>query len=73
MEERGIVIGIAAPAERGKANDELIRFLAKLAGVPRAAVSIIRGETGRRKTLRIESASPARHAARLMDGSLKAN
>ena len=48
-------IRIAAPAVEGRANDTLIAFLAESFGVPRRNVTLVRGETGRRKTLRIES------------------
>ena len=50
-------IRIAAPAVEGRANDTLVAFLAESFGVPRRNVTLLRGETGRRKTLRI--ASPA--------------
>ena len=48
-------IRLAAPAVEGKANAALIAFLAETFGVPQRNVALIRGETGRRKTLRIES------------------
>ena len=44
---------LAAPAVEGKANAALVEFLAEAFGVPKRAVSIVRGETGRRKTVRI--------------------
>ena len=50
-------IRLAAPAVEGRANDALVAFLAESFGVPRRNVTLVRGETGRRKTLRI--ASPA--------------
>ena len=50
-------IRVAAPAVEGRANDALVAFLAASFGVPRRNVALIRGETGRRKTLRV--ASPA--------------
>ena len=50
-------IRLAAPAVEGKANDELVRFLAQAFRVPQGNVALVRGENGRRKTLRI--ASPA--------------
>jgi uncharacterized protein (TIGR00251 family) len=50
-------IRLAAPAVEGKANAELRRFLADAFGVPLKSVVLVRGKTGRRKTLRI--ASPA--------------
>ena len=44
----------AAPTD-GKANQQLQQFLAKEFGVPRNAVTLLSGETGRRKTFRIGS------------------
>ncbi len=43
----------AAPVE-GQANDELVRYLAELFGVPRKSVHIESGDTGRRKRIRID-------------------
>jgi uncharacterized protein (TIGR00251 family) len=48
-------IRLAAPAVEGRANDTLVAFLAASFGVPRRNVTLVRGETGRRKTLRIGS------------------
>lgn len=45
---------LAAPPVDGKANDECIRFLAELAGVPRSRVRIVRGETSRNKVIDVE-------------------
>jgi uncharacterized protein (TIGR00251 family) len=46
-------IRLAAPPVDGAANDELIRFLAERLSVPRSAVTIAAGHTGRRKTVKI--------------------
>ena len=46
-------IRLAAPPVDGAANDELVRFLAEQLGVPRTAVTIAAGHTGRRKTVKI--------------------
>ena len=51
MRENAVRVQIAAPPVDGEANDALIRLVAKLLGRPRAAVEIVRGEHGRRKTL----------------------
>ena len=51
-------IRLAAPPVDGKANAELLRFLADAFGVPRHAVALLRGESSRQKTVRIEA--PAR-------------
>ncbi len=51
-------IKLAAPPVDGKANAELLRFLADAFGVPLRQVTLVRGETSRAKVVRIES--PAR-------------
>jgi uncharacterized protein len=48
----------AAPVD-GKANDAVIRALASALGVPRAAIEIARGDTSRRKTVRIRGVTRA--------------
>jgi uncharacterized protein (TIGR00251 family) len=48
-----VKVRIAAPPAGGAANDELIRFLAERLGVPRTAVAITGGASGRRKTVLI--------------------
>lgn len=48
-------IRIQAPPVDGKANAELIRFLAKQFGVPKAQVVITQGENSRQKTVVISS------------------
>lgn len=47
-------ICITAPPVDGKANKHLIATVAKWFGTTKTKVSIIRGETGRQKTLLIE-------------------
>lgn len=47
-------IRVAAPPVDGKANDELIRFLAEALGVSRANVVIEAGARGRRKRVRVD-------------------
>ncbi|MBX5443507.1 MAG: DUF167 domain-containing protein [Solirubrobacteraceae bacterium] len=49
-----VVIRVNAPPVDGKANDALCRFVAKAVGVPRGAVTVARGESGRDKLLRVE-------------------
>ena len=50
-------IRLAPPPVEGRANAALIAFLAEQFGVPQSAVTILRGHTARRKTVRV--ASPA--------------
>lgn len=56
-----IKVKVAAPPVGGAANAELVRFLAERLGVPRRAVAIVRGASGRRKV--VEIAGLARDAA----------
>ena len=60
-----LVVGINSRPEKGKANDDLIDYLARELRVPRSAVIIARGETSRRKTIRIVTHQPSKVAARL--------
>jgi hypothetical protein len=48
-----IRIRLAAPPVDGAANTELVRFLAERLRVPRSAVAIRGGATGRRKTVSV--------------------
>ena len=60
-----LVIGVNSRPEKGKANDELIEYLARETRVPRSALLIVRGETSRRKTIRIVTHEPTRVSSRL--------
>ena len=60
-----LVIAINSRPNKGKANDELIEYLAREMRVPRSALLIVRGETSRRKTIRVVTHEPARVATRL--------
>lgn len=51
-------VKVKAPAVEGKANAELVRFLAETFGVRPNAVAIVRGETARLKTVRIDGVEP---------------
>jgi uncharacterized protein (TIGR00251 family) len=46
-------IKLTAPPVDGKANAALITFLAKTLGIPKSNITIIRGKTGRRKTIEL--------------------
>jgi len=53
MADKTIKIDIAAPADKGKANRELIRFLAKEFGVKTGNIEIIKGEKEKIKIIKI--------------------
>jgi uncharacterized protein (TIGR00251 family) len=54
-----LCVAVNAPPVDGKANEAVVRLLASIFKIPRSAVTIVRGETGRKKTLRIAGISAA--------------
>lgn len=48
-------VRLASPPVDGRANDELVRWLARELGVPRSAVTLVRGQTARSKQLRVDT------------------
>jgi uncharacterized protein len=48
-----LIVAVNAPPVDGKANEAVVRVLAETFGVSRSAVTIVRGETGKKKTVRI--------------------
>ena len=50
----GIKVKVTAPPIEGKANEALIRFLAKELGISSSSIEIIKGHHSHEKTLRIE-------------------
>ena len=57
--ERGgaVVIRVSAPPVDGRANEAVCRLIAERAGVPRSAVTVVRGQTGRDKLVRVDGLS----------------
>ncbi|ABC80862.1 DUF167 domain-containing protein [Anaeromyxobacter dehalogenans] len=58
-------IQLAAPPVDGAANAALVEFLAVALGVRRADVALLRGEAGRRKTVRVAGITAAAAVAAL--------
>ena len=52
--EGALKLKLAAPPIDGAANEELLRFLAKLFTIPRRHISILSGATAKTKIIRIE-------------------
>lgn len=52
-------IQLAAPPVDGAANEALVRLLAQVLGVPGSRVTVVRGETSRRKTVAVDGVSAA--------------
>ncbi|HJR33586.1 MAG TPA: DUF167 domain-containing protein [Gemmatimonadales bacterium] len=47
-------IRVAAPPAEGRANRELLDYLAELLGVAPARIALVKGESGRRKTVIVQ-------------------
>lgn len=52
--EGALKLKLAAPPIEGAANEELLRFMAKLFTVPRRHISILSGATAKTKIIRID-------------------
>jgi hypothetical protein len=61
-------VALAAAPVDGEANLALVELLADVLGVRRAEVSILRGGSGRRKTVRVSGATAAGVEAALAGG-----
>lgn len=64
-------VAVTAAPERGKANDAIVKLLAKLLGLKRSQVKLAAGETSREKTLRVTGVDEAALRERinaLLDG-----
>ena len=60
---------LAAPPAEGKANQECVRFLAELAGVPRSRVRVVSGGAARTKIVEVEGVAQEELEARLARGA----
>ena len=58
VHNNSLKIKINKPPVDGQANAACCRLLAKLFGLPPSKVTVTRGHTSRRKTIRIEGLSP---------------
>jgi hypothetical protein len=64
-------IRVAAPAERGAANDALVRLLADALGVGRRDVTLVSGHGGRDKIVELAGIAPAEVERRLTSAERK--
>ncbi len=55
-----LAIRVAAAPDKGKANEELVRFVAGALGIPRSQVSLESGATSRHKSIAIPESALAR-------------
>lgn len=53
-------VRLNAPPVDGKANEALLKWLAGQLGIPRKSLEVVRGQTSRRKQLRLSAEAAAR-------------
>jgi uncharacterized protein len=58
--QQALRVRLRAPPVDGKANQALMKWLAGCLGVPQHAITLARGQTSRRKQLRISAAAAGR-------------
>jgi hypothetical protein len=58
-------VKIQAPPVEGRANEALVKLLAEALEVPRRTVTLVRGDTSRHKTVRIDGLDLAEAKRRL--------
>ena len=58
--QQALRLRLNAPPVDGKANQALVKWLAGCLGVPQQAITLARGETSRRKQLRVSAAAAGR-------------
>jgi uncharacterized protein (TIGR00251 family) len=69
VREGELWVRVAAAPEKGRANRELVAWLARLLGVPRSSVTVVAGETSRHKRLALDRAALPRLLALLRRAS----
>ncbi|MGO8694501.1 MAG: DUF167 domain-containing protein [Rectinemataceae bacterium] len=60
MRGGAILARIAAPPERGKANEMLVAEMARILGIAKSDVEIVSGASSRRKTLSLPALAEAK-------------
>lgn len=63
--EEALKLSVAAPPVEGKANVEVERFLARLLGVPKGGVSVVKGASERDKLVFVSGSGPEEIQTRL--------
>lgn len=58
-------IAVAAPAQQGRANRALLKFVAELLGVAAGDIEVVRGQSSTHKTLYISKVGPPQISRRV--------
>lgn len=63
LAERGIVVWLTEPADKGKANMQLLKTLSRLLGAP---VRLVSGATSRKKLIEVDGLSEDEFRSRIV-------
>lgn len=55
VHDGALALRVTTPPVEGKANEASLRFLAKILGLPRSRLEIVKGERFRRKVIRVRN------------------
>ena len=64
-------VRVAAPPERGAANEAVVRLLAEALSVPRGRISVVAGQVARDKIVELKGFEPAEIESRLASAGRK--
>ena len=67
LHDNAIKLAVSAPPVDGRANKEVIAFMAKLFKLPKSSMEIISGHQGRRKKLLISGGLSEKQARQILD------
>lgn len=59
IHDGALKVALTAPPVEGAANAALCKLIAKTLGVPKRAVTIVRGETSRNKSVHVQGVRPS--------------
>lgn len=67
VHDGALKIAVTAPPEKGRANAGVLKQLSEFLDIPVSSMSIVRGETGRRKRVRVDGLTERAIRERLAD------
>ncbi|HLY93492.1 MAG TPA: DUF167 domain-containing protein [Gaiellaceae bacterium] len=65
----GWKVRVTAPPEAGRANEAVLRLVAETLALPRSAVTLVSGHSGREKIVELTGVEPAHVARRFASAS----
>lgn len=68
MDDGRLRVSVTAPPERGRANEAVLSLLARILGLPRGRVELVRGAASRDKVVVVRDMAPEEVMARLGAG-----